>query len=110
MQGSQPHAVPAFELAAAEEGSLTGPSIGTLLAKRPVAALALIPRSAVLFGAGAVAGALGAHGMEGPPCFAMPGVSSGQPWMTRPSSCPLDAPCTTQLRIELQTILRRHAI
>ena len=53
------HAGPAYELAEAQGAHPGQPSLGHLLVKRPVAAIALVPKSAVLFAAGAVAGALG---------------------------------------------------
>ena len=53
------HAAPAYELAEAQGAQPGQPSLGHLLVKRPVAAIALVPKSAVLFAAGAVAGALG---------------------------------------------------
>ena len=48
-----------FELGEALDRSNRGPKFGELLIRRPVAATALLPNSAVLFTAGAVAGALG---------------------------------------------------
>ena len=53
------HAAPAIELAEAQGAHPGQPSLGHLLVKRPVAVIALVPKSAVLFAAGAVAGALG---------------------------------------------------
>ncbi len=51
---------PVFELAAAAPaGSAHNIDMGRLLVRRPVAAVALVPKSALLFAAGAVAGALG---------------------------------------------------
>lgn len=51
---------PVFELAAAAPaGSAQNVDLGKLLVRRPVAAIALVPKSALLFAAGAVAGALG---------------------------------------------------
>lgn len=51
---------PVFELAAAvPAGSAQNVDLGRLLVRRPVAAIALVPKSALLFAAGAVAGALG---------------------------------------------------
>ena len=41
------------------EGSSQNPRFGDLIVRRPTAAVALLPSSAVLFTAGAVAGALG---------------------------------------------------
>ncbi len=54
---------PVFELAEMVEGGGPLPGFGELLLRRPIAATALLPKSAVLFTAGAVAGALG----EAPP-------------------------------------------
>lgn len=48
-----------FELSAAPDSSQQQVDIGRLLMRRPVAAFALVPRPALLFAAGAVAGALG---------------------------------------------------
>lgn len=54
------HGAPVFELAAAPAiGSTQDIDLGKLLMRRPVAAVALVPKSGVLFAAGAVAGALG---------------------------------------------------
>lgn len=59
------HSASNFELAAAEAWSgfllpyRGAPQLGELLLRRPEAALALVPRPAVLFLAGAVAGAIG---------------------------------------------------
>ncbi|BDA48379.1 probable envelope ADP,ATP carrier protein, chloroplastic [Coccomyxa sp. Obi] len=51
---------PVFELAAAAPaGSAQNVDLGRLLVRRPVAAIALVPKPALLFAAGAVAGALG---------------------------------------------------
>lgn len=54
---------PVLELAAAPPsgGTAQEVTLGKLLVRRPVAAIALVPKSAVLFAAGAVAGALGAR-------------------------------------------------
>ena len=52
-----------FELAEVIERGGQVPRFGELLIRRPVAATALMPKSVVLFTAGAVAGALG----EAPP-------------------------------------------
>ena len=48
-----------FELAEITERGGQVPRFGELLIRRPVAATALLPKSVVLFTAGAVAGALG---------------------------------------------------
>ena len=50
-----------FEIAAVDDkgGRKAAPRLGELLVRRPEAALALVPRPAVLFLAGAVAGAIG---------------------------------------------------
>jgi hypothetical protein len=53
-----------FELAEVTERGGQVPRFGELLIRRPVAATALLPKSVVLFTAGAVAGALG----EPAPC------------------------------------------
>ena len=51
--------MPVFELGQVLEGSSQNPRFGDLIIRRPTAAVALLPNSAVLFTAGAVAGALG---------------------------------------------------
>jgi len=50
---------PQFELGEVSSRSSQAPKFGELLVRRPVAATALLPKSVVLFTAGAVAGALG---------------------------------------------------
>jgi hypothetical protein len=50
---------PLFELSAAPDAGQQQVDVGRLLVRRPVAVFALLPRPAVLFAAGAVAGALG---------------------------------------------------
>lgn len=57
VQGGK-HTAPVFEIS---ESCCTGkgPGVGKLLFRRPIAVLALIPKPAVLFTAGAVAGAIG---------------------------------------------------
>ena len=50
---------PVFELGQVVEGGSHVPRFGDLIVRRPTAAVALLPQSAVLFTAGAVAGALG---------------------------------------------------
>ena len=65
--------MPVFELGqvSAVEGSSQNPSFGELIVRRPTAAVALLPSSAVLFTAGAVAGALGRpffFASSAPPC------------------------------------------
>lgn len=50
---------PVFELSRCQRRQKGKPAFGRLLFKRPVAAVALVPEPAVLFAAGAVAGALG---------------------------------------------------
>ena len=61
-QGRQP----VFELSRGKHRGRCKPNFGRLLVKRPVAAVALIPEPAVLFTAGAVAGALGELSPEKP--------------------------------------------
>ena len=51
--------MPVFELGQVLEGSSQNPKFGDLVVRRPTAAVALLPSSAVLFTAGALAGALG---------------------------------------------------
>ena len=65
--------MPVFELGqvSAVEGSSQNPRFGDLIVRRPTAAVALLPSSAVLFTAGAVAGALGwpfFFASSAPPC------------------------------------------
>lgn len=48
-----------FELSTSEGSRDRRPSVGNLLVRRPVAAVALLPQPLVLFSAGAFAGALG---------------------------------------------------
>ena len=48
---------PVYEIAEAED--LQAPGVGQLVFRRPVAALALVPRPVVLFIAGAIAGGIG---------------------------------------------------
>ena len=60
----QPHATAIFELASSDtrlqsSPQRAAPQLGELLLRRPEAALFLVPRPAVLFLAGAVAGAIG---------------------------------------------------
>ncbi len=56
--GAHRRSVPVFELSEACCCG-KGPSPGELLVRRPIAALALVPKPLVLFTAGAVAGAIG---------------------------------------------------
>lgn len=50
---------PVFTLAQGGARRRGKPSLGTLILKRPIAAVALVPEPAILFTAGAVAGAFG---------------------------------------------------
>ncbi|CAK0785533.1 hypothetical protein CVIRNUC_008743 [Coccomyxa viridis] len=58
-KGHNSKVMPVFELGQVLEGSSQNPRFGDLIVRRPTAAVALLPSSAVLFTAGAVAGALG---------------------------------------------------